>query len=106
MVRPTSAGSLVVPSPLWNGKGPDSYKDEPIPVSTSSFSRSSHMMSSTTLSSYLSSLSLSLSVSSPRPHAYSFRCFFLLLSSFAFLSRSPSTQFTTLMDESLSNGAG
>ena len=89
MVHPASVGSLDIPSPPWNRKGPDSYKDEPIPVSTSSFSRSSHLMSSTTSSSSPSSSS-SLSVSSPCSRAYNFRCFFFLLSSFAFLSRSPS----------------
>ena len=106
MVCPASAGSSDVPSPPWNGKGPDSYKDEPIPISASSFSRMSHLTSSATASSSPSSSSSSLSVSSPRSHAYSFRCLFLFLSSFAFLSRSPSARFTALMDESLSNGAG
>ena len=106
MVWPASVGFLDVPSPLWNGKGPNSCKDEPIPVSTSLFSRLSHSMSSTTSSLSPSSSSSSLSVSSPRPRAYSFSFFFfLLLSSFAFLSRSPSARLAALTDKSLGNGA-
>ena len=46
MVWPTSAGSLDIPSPPWNGKGPDAYKDKLIPINASSFSRLSHLISS------------------------------------------------------------
>lgn len=70
-VWPISTNSPNVPSPPWNKKGPDSYKDELIPVSTSSFSRSSHSMSSTTSSSSPSSSSPLLLVSH-------FRCFYFL----------------------------
>ena len=100
-VRLVSVGPLDVPSPSWIGKGPDAYKDEPIHVSASSFSRLSHLISSAT-----SSSSSSLSVSSPHSRAYSFRRFFLFLSYFAFLSRSPLARFAILMAESLGNGVG
>ena len=96
--RPASNVSLDVPSPQWNGKGPDACKDEPMPVSASSFSRLSHSISSATVSSSSitsssspSSSSSSLSVSSPHSCAHNFHCFFLFLSSFTFLSCSPST---------------
>ena len=114
MVRPAPIGSPNMPSPPWNRKGPNAYKDEQTPISTSSFSMLSHSISSATnfsstinSSSSPSSLSSSSSlVSSPRSHACSFRCFFLFLCSFAFLSHSPSVRFTILMAESLGNGAG
>ena len=103
MLQPAYAGSPEVPSPPWNGKGPNACKDEPIPISASSFSRLSHSILSAPSTTLLSSpLSLSL-VSSPHSCA---RNFFLYLSSFAFLSRSPSARFTTLTAESLSSGIG
>ena len=45
-------------------------------------------------------------MSSPRSYAYSFCNFFLFLSSFAFLNRSPLVRFPTLTAESLGRDAG
>ena len=72
-VRPASASSLDTPCPPWNGKGPDSCKGEPLPVSASSFSRMPHSTSSATSLSSPSSSSSSMSMSSLCSCACSFR---------------------------------